>query len=330
MQGDRSFAATEVAVYSRRDFAKLSLVGLPLVAAVNAADGASIGATSFSFREFPRTPGQDNVDAVIKGLKFAGVAMAELSSADTEAPVANNRLPAPGAMDAYSGAVREITPADLAEVKKAVREGLRKWRLYTPDRYYTAIREKFAAAGIGLFAYTVNYDDSFTPEEIEGTFRQAKALGVSLVSSSTTLPVAARLAPLAEKHGVIVAFHNAPSAKDSDAIATTASFTKALALSKNFRINLDIGNFTAVGGESVAYVQENAQSISHVTIKDRTRKAGSNETFGEGDTPIKAVLALLKAKHLAIPAFVEYEYVGLGTAPEEVRKCVAYVRSALA
>jgi hypothetical protein len=55
-----------------------------------------------------------------------------------------------------------------------------------------------------------------------------------------------------------------------------------------------------------------------------------NERFGEGDTPIKEVLALIKDKHLPIPAFVEYEYIGLGTPQDEVRKCLAYTNAALA
>jgi len=70
--------------------------------------------------------------------------------------------------------------------------------------------------------------------------------------------------------------------------------------------------------------------ISHTQIKDRTRNGGGNEQFGEGDTPIKEVLALLKSKNLPMPVFVEYEYLGLGTPREEVRKCMAYVRAALA
>jgi hypothetical protein len=40
-----------------------------------------------------------------------------------------------------------------------------------------------------------------------------------------------------------------------------------LGISTNFRLSLDIGNFTAA--------------------KDRTRNGGANERFGEGDTPIK-------------------------------------------
>ena len=71
-------------------------------------------------------------------------------------------------------------------------------------------------------------------------------------------------------------------------------------------------------------------SISHIQLKDRTRNGGGNEQFGEGDTPIKDVLGVIKAKALPIPVFVEYGYLGLGTPLEEVRKCMAYVKAALA
>ena len=108
------------------------------------------------------------------------------------------------------------------------------------------------------------------------------------------------------------------------------AFRTALALSKNFRLNLDIGNFTAANYEAVAFIQENHSSISHIQIKDRTRNGGANERFGEGDTPIKDVLTLIRDKQFAIPAFVEYEYIGLGTPQEEVRKCLAYTNAALA
>jgi hypothetical protein len=51
--------------------------------------------------------------------------------------------------------------------------------------------------------------------------------------------------------------------------------------------------------------------------------------WGEGDTPIKPVLLLLKEKKYPIPAFVEYEYRGTGTPIEEVKKCLDYMRSAV-
>jgi sugar phosphate isomerase/epimerase len=218
----------------------------------------------------------------------------------------------------------------VAAAKLAVRNDLRRWRLATPARNHEAIGAKFQAAGIALFAYRVDYDEQFTEEEIEVTFQQAKALGVRTMASLTTLSGARRLAPFAEKHAMTVALHNTANVKDPDAIATPQSFRTALALAKNFRLNLDIGHFTAANYEAVAFIQENHAGISHIQIKDRTRNGGTNEQFGEGDTPIKEVLMLIKEKKLPIPVFVEYEYLGLGTPQEEVRKCMAYVKAALA
>ena len=53
--------------------------------------------------------------------------------------------------------------------------------------------------------------------------------------------------------------------------------------------------------------------------------------WGEGDTPIKPVLQLLKEKKYPLPALVEYEYRGrAGTPVEEVQKCLDYMRQSLA
>jgi sugar phosphate isomerase/epimerase len=65
-------------------------------------------------------------------------------------------------------------------------------------------------------------------------------------------------------------------------------------------------------------------------VKDRKNNDGPNVAWGQGDTPIKAVLLLLKEKKYPIPAFVEYEYPGAGTPVEEVKKCLDYMRRILA
>ena len=50
--------------------------------------------------------------------------------------------------------------------------------------------------------------------------------------------------------------------------------------------------------------------------------------MGEGDTPIKEVLHLLKAKKYDIPADIEFEYRGADPVVE-VRKCFQYCKDAL-
>jgi hypothetical protein len=50
--------------------------------------------------------------------------------------------------------------------------------------------------------------------------------------------------------------------------------------------------------------------------------------FGEGDTPIVAVLRLLRDRKWDIPAHIEYEYRGTDTIAE-VTKAYDYCRQAL-
>jgi sugar phosphate isomerase/epimerase len=313
---------------SRRDFSKLVLAGVPLSAAMSAPnDGIRLGLSTYSFRGLLRTPGKDNIDDIIQAVKQAGVTEIELDSANTEPAGPNSGPAVPPPPSAYPDPIRTPSPAEVAAAKLAVRNSLRDWRLRSGATPHAAMLDKFRAAGIALFAYRVDYDAAFTDEEIEITFQQAKALGVPTIAALSSMSTARRLAPVAEKHGLTVALHNAANAKDPDAIASPANFRTALGLSSRFRLNLDIGNLTAANFEPVAFLQENHAMVSHIQIKDRTR-AGGNERFGEGDTPIKEVLALLKTKRLAIPTFVEYEYIGLGTPQQEVRKCLAYCRQA--
>jgi hypothetical protein len=69
---------------------------------------------------------------------------------------------------------------------------------------------------------------------------------------------------------------------------------------------------------------------SMLHIKDRKKNHGANLPLGEGETPIKAVLQLLKHKKYPIPANIEYEYgkPGMDTVAQ-VRKCFDYCKRAL-
>lgn len=315
---------------SRRNFGKLALAGAPFAAAWSADSRIRLGVSTYSYRELLRTPGRDNVEDIVKVVQQAGVTEIELASANTEPAGPNSGPAVPPPPSAYPNPIKTPSAAEVAAAKLAVRNALRDWRLRTPASAHSAVRDRFRAAGISIFGYRVDYDAAFTDEEIEATFQQAKALGVDRICSLTTINGARRLAPFAEKHGITVALHNSGNSNDPDAIATPQSFRTALALSRQFRLNVDIGNLTAANVEAVAFLQENSGVVSHLQLKDRIRNGGGNERFGDGDTPIKEVLGFVKQKQLAIPVFVEYEYIGLGTPQEEVRKCLAYAKAALA
>jgi len=102
-----------------------------------------------------------------------------------------------------------------------------------------------------------------------------------------------------------------------------------MALCPYYKVNLDIGHFTAANFDAVDFLDKHHSRIVTLHIKDRKKNQGDNVTLGEGDTPIKPVLQLLKKKQYRIPANIEYEYKGADTVAE-VRKCLDYCKQALA
>ena len=101
-------------------------------------------------------------------------------------------------------------------------------------------------------------------------------------------------------------------------------------MSSRFRVNLDIGHFTAADFDAVAYIREHHASITNLHLKDRKKHQGDNVPWGEGDTPLRDVLLLLKKDKWPIPAYIEYEYRGNGSPIEEVKKCFQFAKQVLA
>lgn len=300
----------------RRDFVRIAAAaaGFPLPMPFrgridSVVNGVHLGAITYSFRDLPRTPGaSDAVDVMIKALTECGI----------------------GEIELFSPHIEPALPGGRGAEAQRSREQLRQWRLSTPAQHFKEIRKRFEDAGISLFAYTVNFRNDFADEELDKTFEQAKALGVNIIAASTQLSMAKRLVPFAEKHKMYLALHGHSNTQDPDEFASPESFAKALALSPLFKINLDIGHFTAADFAAAQFILDNHDHITHLHMKDRKRNQGPNVPWGEGDTPIKQVLALLKDKLYPIRAFVEYEHPGTGTSVEEVKKCMVFMRQALA
>jgi sugar phosphate isomerase/epimerase len=305
---------------TRRDFIKVGLAALPLTAAAKMIDskinGVQLGVQSYSFRDLP-------IDDAIKAMAADGLGDCELFSPHIEA----------GGIEAIRPLLEHYQTMSAEERKAAFdayNQKLQNWRLTVPLDYFKGVRKKFNDAGIQLYAYNLSFNDKFTGEEIDRGFLMAKALGVRIITSSTTLPVAQRVVPFAEKHKMIVAMHGHSDVKDPIQFSTPETFAKALAMSKYYRVNLDIGHFTAAGFDPVDYIQKNHDQIVLLHLKDRKKNDGPNVPWGQGDTPIKQVLQLLKQNQYPIPAFIEYEYKGSGTSQQEVAKCYEYAKQCLA
>jgi sugar phosphate isomerase/epimerase len=293
----------------RRDFVKLA-AAMPFLGKIDSVvNGVRLGTITYSFRDLPRTPGApDAVDVMIKALTESGI----------------------GEIELFAPHIEPVFPGGRGEEAQRAREQLRQWRLSTPLQHFREVRKRFDQAGISLFAYTVNFRNDYTDEELDKAFEQARALGVRIIAASTQLSVAKRLVLFAEKHKIYVAMHGHSNLENPDEFATPESFAKARAMSKYFKINLDIGHFTAANFDAVRFIRENHDHITHLHVKDRRKNQGPNVPWGEGDTPIKEVLVLLKQTKYPIRALIEYEHRGTGTSIEEVQKCMDYMRQALA
>ena len=116
---------------------------------------------------------------------------------------------------------------------------------------------------------------------------------------------------------------------DPNEFATADDLEKAMASSSEYiGTNLDIGHFTAANQDVIGFLKKHHGRIVTLHVKDRKKDQGPAVPFGEGDTPIKEVLALLKQNRWPIPANIEYEYKGQDSV-EEVRRCLAYCKQAL-
>jgi sugar phosphate isomerase/epimerase len=221
-----------------------------------------------------------------------------------------------------------LTPEQVAATNSVAREELRTWRLQTPAGWFEQMRGRLGSAGLKVYAGALAFNDSFTDEEIDATFRQARALGVTTVSSPLTMAMARRLAPFAKRHQVSVAIHNQPDGNPAGAIDTPA-LKQALALSPAFTLKFDVANVTASNRDAVVELREHRSRVSYVLLRDRLRNGGASQPFGEGDTPIRSVLAFASLLP-AIPVVIEYDYVGLRSSVDELKASVAYCRAAMA
>jgi sugar phosphate isomerase/epimerase len=271
---------------------KISLAAEPINSVVR---GVQIGAQSYSFRD-------RGLDATIKGFVDCGLGECELWQGTVE-PHGDNW------------------------------QALRKWRQETPLSFFHEVRGKFDNAGVKIYAYNFSFNKFMSDAEFDRGFQFAQALGVKFITASSQVSIAHRVDVLAQKYKIMVGFHGHDNTKDPDEFSTADSFARAMkGASQYIGVNLDIGHFTAAGGDAVAYLKEHHDKIVTLHIKDRKKNHGANLPLGQGDTPIGPVLRMLRDNQWKIPANIEYEYgediKGLDTITE-VKKCFAYCKKEL-
>ncbi|MFT3946108.1 MAG: TIM barrel protein [Agriterribacter sp.] len=263
--------------------------------------GVQVGVITYSYRSMPH-----DIHQLLQFIVESGVSAVELMG---DAP------------EKYAG-----VPDDKTKVAE--------WRATASMDKFKEIRKMFEKAGVSIYAFKPNaLNPGNTDAEIEYALEAAKALGANSVTVELPKDAAhsQRLGTLAAKHKVYVGYH-------AHTQATDTAWDTALSQSPYNSMNLDCGHYIAAGGNNtaetlLALIQAKHDRITSMHLKDRKTKenGGDNLPWGEGNTPIPAILNLLKEKKYKIPVSIELEYkVPEGSdAVKEVRKCVLFAKQAL-
>ena len=325
-------------MYSRRDFAKIAAGTVPVARSLWAVNSTihgvrmAVQSASFTFSGI-------GIEGIIQTMVDLGLAEIDVMSEHVEnylgAPVPlpgagrpgpwARRGGAPGGPGAAAapGGVPAAGPGARGGPGRgdpAVREALRRWRMDADLDKFRAVGKRFTDAGLKFFSYNLSFNDSFTDDEIDKGFLMTKALGTRIITASSPASIFPRLAPFAEKHDVIVAMHNHTNGP--------AEFEQAMAASNKIWVNLDVGHFFASGYDPIAYLKEHHARITNIHVKDRKKDRGAEMPFGEGDTPLKEVLLLVKKEKYDFPVCIEY--VGPDGPAVEIKRCFDYCKSVLA
>ena len=300
--------------YTRREFGKLAL--------------GSVSATALGIDAFSRALEAASINSRFRGVQIGAITYSFRALSDARAIVNAMASIGLGEVELMSNHAEALAGAPVGP---NVADALRAWRLRTTPGTWAPVRRIFVNAGIDLRSLCYNMNvKTFSDSDIEYGLTMAKHLGVKVMSTSTQVSMAKRVAPLADTHQILVAYHGHANVQEPDEVSTPESFATCLSYSKFHAINLDIGHFTAAGFDAAAYLREQHARITHLHLKDRKTPAngGANLPWGQGDTPIAGVLQLLSREKWDIPANIEFEYPGDPLI--ELPKCLAFCQRALA
>jgi sugar phosphate isomerase/epimerase len=323
-------------VITRRDAAKLALAAIPL-ARLNwmtafaqtgsKFNGVQIGIilSPYNFKEIPV-----RADELLPVLLKLGISAIEMQDVRVETYAG-----APGSpREGYSGSPGEMKVQSKEEREAAARRAnadLTQWRLSAPLDRYRALRKLYNDAGVNIYSFRLaNMTAELSDAEYNYFFEAAKAVGANQIT--VELPedpnLTKRVGEIAAKHKIMMGYHNHTQ-------VNAHSWDTALAQSKYNGINLDVGHYVAATNESpIPFIKEHHDRLTCLHLKDRKTRAngGRNMPWGEGDTPLKEILQLMKAERYSFPAGIEFEYrIPPGSsATAEIAKCLQFCKDALA
>ena len=326
--------------FTRRDLGKLALAALPaakLLAKPNSNfDGVQIGVITYSYRSMP---GATDADALLKYIVDSGISGIELMGPAAEiyagSPTLAGRGPGgggrePGAPGRGPGVGRApLTPEQQAAQQARAAE-LRAWRLSVSMDKYKALRKMYNDAGVDIYAFKLEPNPNMSDEEYDYIFHVADTLGANHVTLELSNDAAftKRIGDFAAKKRMRVAYH-------AHTQANMTAWDAVLEQSAGNAMNLDCGHYVAGTSESpIPLIRKHSSRIASMHLKDRKKASngGANLPWGQGETPIKEILTLMRQQKYKFPASIELEYqIPEGSdAVVETAKCVQFCKNALA
>ena len=313
-------------LYSRREMCGLALAGLPAAALLRSDSllaaakpnskwaGVQVGMNvPYNFGGTPVLTSDQILEKCIE----LGISGVELRSQPVEAFLG---VPA----NLVAGRGRRGSPPPDPEVQKANAEELRKWRVAAPMSKVKEFRKKWNDAGVLI--EIVKYDGiyAFTDDVLDYAFELAKNLGARAISCEIDVAQTKRVGQFADKHKIMVGYHGHTA-------TGPAHWEEAFSYAKYNGANLDIGHF--LGGHKtspVPFLRQHHDRITHIHVKDKTLD-DKNVPFGQGDTPIKEALQVIRDNKWPIQATIEFEYpVPEGSdRMKELAKSIQYCKDAL-
>jgi sugar phosphate isomerase/epimerase len=327
---------------TRRDVGKLALAAIPasrLLARPNSNfDGVQVGVITYSYRSMP---GANDADALLKYIVDSGISGIELMGGGGRGRGAGAPGGGPGGAGSPGGQGRgpggggggggrpPMTPEQQAAQQARAAE-LKAWRLSVSMDKYKALRKMYNDAGVDIYAFKLEPNPSMSDEEYEYIFHVADTLGANHVTLELSNDAAftKRIGEFAAKKKMRVAYH-------AHTQATITAWDAVLEQSTGNAINLDCGHYVAGTSESpIPVIRKHSGRIASMHLKDRMKASNgaANLPWGQGETPIKEILMLMRQEKYNFPASIELEYqIPEGSdAVVETSKCVQFCKNALA
>jgi len=272
--------------------------------------GINLGAITYSFRSMP-----GSAEDLLGYLTELQLTTVELMGNPAEEYA--------GAPEAPARMWGDLTDSEKQELNR-YHEEMKKWRTFVSMDAFRKLRKMYNSSGINIEIIKLPLD-RMSPEEIDYAFKVADAVGARGITLERSDETVEKLSPIADQYKTLIGYHN-------HAKVDFNSWDTAVAKSKFNALNLDVGHYVAGTNESpVPLIEKYHDRILNLHLKDRKMNEGDNMPWGEGDTPLREILQLMRDNKYRFMGTIELEYpIPEGSdAVKEVRKCIEFCQNAV-